>query len=218
MHATMRSTYCYRPLGKDPHLETNSVSGFSLLETVLAVAIFASVIAIAGFFFQNSSKAMSSLANRAYATSRLQSVMDRVITELVSGRFASMVPPIPEKSQWMRFQKVVAPGSPPTYGNPIQIELVQSEEDPVDGQDNDSNGLIDEARVQVWEDFPPHGPTPGEEDAVAVLAINLTNDGLTFTREGAVLLIAMTFQSRPERERPLEFFTLRSGIRMRNSN
>ena len=37
-------------------------------------------------------------------------------------------------------------------------------------------------------------------------------------RDGAVLLIQMTFQTKSERDRPLEIFTLRSGVRMRNSN
>lgn len=195
-----------------------SVRGFTLVEVVISVSIMVVICVALGEFFLKGSRAMSSIAKSTHTSMRLSSVMDRIVSELVSGRFASLDPPIPVQSQWIRFQKVIASGAPPVYGNPVHIELVEAESNSSDNLDNDGDGLVDETGVRIWEDYPPYAVTPGPEDSPTLLATELTSDGLKFTREGAVLLIELTFQAVVERGETPTLYHLQSGVRMRNSN
>lgn len=194
------------------------IQGMTLVETVVAVAISATILVPLGAFFLRSSTAMSSLATRVHATTRMAAVMDRVVSELVSGRFASMTPPLADNSPVIRFEKVIVSDSPPIYGNPIQIEIVPQSSDPPDGADNDGDGLIDEHALRIWEDRSPFGSAPGGGDTATILATTLAPNGLRFTRRGAVLFIEVEFMVRPDPSGEVETFELRSAVRMRNTN
>ena len=195
--------------------KTQRATGLTLVELMIASVVASVALIVGGEFVLKSSKAMSDLAKTSHVATRQTSVMDRIVSELVGARFASMTPPLPDASPLIRFQKVMTSGSPPTYGNPIQIEHYAIEHQ--DKVDNDGDGLIDECGIRIWEDLPPEGTTPGEEDEVVVLSKDLTSDGLTFTRQGAILLIQLKMQS-VDSELVVTQHDLQSGVRMRNSN
>lgn len=193
-------------------------SGITLVETLIAMSITAVILVPLGQFFLESSDAMSSLASRVHATTRMAAVMDRLLSELVSGRFASMEPPLAENSPRIRFEKVIESASPPVYGDPIEIGLVPLDSDPPDGIDNDGDGLIDEHGLRIWKDAAPFGSSPGAEDSPAVVASTVAPGGLRFTRNGAILFVEIDFFVRPDPDEPPETIRLASAVRMRNSN
>jgi len=192
--------------------------GFTLVEIVIAAALGAVLAGVVGSFLVSSASSASSFARQSYVEARLPTLMDRLVSEMVAARFGSMDPPLTADSPFIRFQKPIAAGVPPVYGNPMQVELVAAETSVVDGLDNDGDRLVDERALRIWEDLPPYAQTPGPEDAPVVIAENLTADGLKFTRQGAVVLIEITAQAELEDRGVIRTFTLRSGVRMRNTN
>src|SRR2546427_1424015 len=109
-------------------------AGFSLLELMLVLAILGVVSATVGKTFLDFSRAFSSIAKLTHATSRAQTIMDRLVAEIITGRFISLNPPTPLQSNSLEFQKIVgfAAGAP-VYGNPFHIEAVALESNPTDG-------------------------------------------------------------------------------------
>ena len=190
----------------------------TLPEIVVATLVLTTVFVPIGNVFLNSSRAFSSLAKRAQVTARGPIIMDRLVNQLVTGNFQSLSPSVPEASSWVRFQRIVSvTGDTPTYGNPIQIDLIPMESSITDGTDNDGDGLIDEGGLRIWEDVSPLGTSPGAWDPTSVIAANLARDGLQFTRQGAFLLIDLTFQATVEAGQPPMTFQIQSGVKMRNS-
>ena len=196
----------------------DSRAGFTLLELALALLLVTIISLSVGETFLKFSHAFSSLTKLSYVTTRGTVVMDRIISEMVSGRFATLDPPIPQQSAWIRFERVVdvVDGSP-VYGDPVQIDLVPMESSINDGVDNNGNGLIDEGGIRIWEDADPQGSRPGPEDREVVVEATLTKDGLKFTRKGAVLVVEFTLQAVTERGRPPLLYRLESGVKMRNN-
>lgn len=204
--------------------------GVTLLEIVIGVAITATLSLGVGQFFIHSSGTLNAMAIKSNMTGRGQAVMDRLVSELVTGRFVSMTPPIPEQSSWIRFQRPTGfSGGAAVYGNPVQIELIPTGETDwatvwedwyTDGTPPDPGSMVELAMqsIRVWEDFPPYGTTPGEEDSPTILARNVAPAGLLFTRTGASVEIQLTFIAiGNDQEQSLETFTIVSGVKMRNS-
>jgi hypothetical protein len=133
-----------------------------------------------------------------------------------------MNPGAPKAAPNVEFQRVtgVVNGAP-VFGNPMVIDLAALETAQTgqakDGIDNDGNGLVDEHAVRIWENLPPVAQVPGTEDTVTEICRNATKDGLSFTRQGAVLFVDLTLQEGKKGEAP-STFKLASGIKMRNSN
>ena len=170
-------------------------SGFALIELMLALALTIVVVTAVGRNFLEFSRAFTTLAKLMYTNTRAQLVVDRLLEELVTGNFASLAPAVPVNSNSIEFQKIVGViDGDPVFGNTIHIELVPLESDITDGVDNNGNGLIDEGGIQIWQDLPPYGPTPGVEDLPVLICSKVAPGGLKFTRQGSVLLIDLTFQ------------------------
>lgn len=179
----------------------HSLAGFTLLELTIAISILVIIMAVSGQYFVQSSAAFADLAQRSHLTARGQVVMDRMVREMISGRFVTLDPPIPTESSWIRFEPVVGfDGVTAVYGDPVQIELV-----PVNGQTQQA--------IRYWQDRAPYGTTPGNEDSPTLLAANLESGGLTFTRLGATLQIEARFQGTGDEP---ETLVLTSGVKMRN--
>lgn len=193
------------------------MGGFTLMEVMIAAVIFAvATVSIAPLFVQ-SSEAFSTLTSRSQLTARSQAIMDRLVSEIMLGRFATLDPPIPTQSSWVRFDRIedVIAGTP-IFGNPYHIETTDMESDTTDGVDNDGDGLVDESGIEVWEDFPPHGLTAGPEDNPRLICTNLDQNGLVFTRNGAVVELQLTCQTVLEKGQPPVTVAITSGVRMRN--
>jgi prepilin-type N-terminal cleavage/methylation domain-containing protein len=196
---------------------------FSLVELMVAVAILTVLLLSAGFLFFKSAGAMDSLTRRSHTTSRALVTLDRVEEELLTANFASIVPPVPDRVTRLEFQNIIDVDDvgKPVYGNTIKIGLVPLETGgsltSLDGRDNNRNGLVDEHGIQIWEDAPPEGASPGPEDRATLVCGNATRDGLLFTREGGILFLDFTVQEARNGDLPA-VFSLRTGIRMRNDS
>ena len=81
--------------------------GFSVLELVVTISVFLIALVPLGQLVHNSSRAFSSLAGRTHVATRGQVVMDRLLDEVMAGRFISLDPPVPEGSSRIRFERVV---------------------------------------------------------------------------------------------------------------
>lgn len=192
-------------------------AGFTMMELTIAVAIFLLALIPLGKLVGESNRAFRSLAGRAQIATRGQLVMTRLVEDLSAGRFASLVPAVPENSTSIQFRPITGfSGGSATFGDVTHIELVPLESQADDGLDDDGDGLVDEAGLRIWSDKAPFGATPGAEDKPIMLAENLAANGLTFTREGAVLRVQLTLQARSDPGQPLTLVTLESAARMRN--
>lgn len=197
---------------------SRSDGGMTLPELMVAILVLTTVVVPLGNVFLNSSRAFSSLAKRSQMTARAPAIMDRLVADLVTGKFESLTPAAPALSPWVRFQKIVSVTSGvAAYGNPIQVDLVPMESSITDAVDNDGDGLIDEGGLRIWEDFAPQGTSPGSEDTQTIIAANIAKDGLQFTRQGAFLLVDITFQAVVEPGEPPVTFHVQSGVTMRNA-
>lgn len=204
--------------------------GVTLIELAIGLAITATISIGVGQFFVQSSNALNTMAVKSNMTGRGQAVMDRMLADLTTARFVSMTPAVPDRSNWIRFQRPTGfSGGAATYGNPIQIELIPTgdvdwatvwEDWYTDGTPPDPGSVVQLAMqsIRIWEDFPPHGSTPGTEDTSTLIARNLAPEGLLFTRNGASIEVQLTFIAiGSDAKKGLETFTIVSGVKMRNT-
>ncbi|MCA8959490.1 MAG: hypothetical protein KDC38_03205 [Planctomycetes bacterium] len=178
--------------------------GITMVEMAIGLTIVTIVGTAVGQMFMSSSNLLSQQIRRAHLTARSQVVMDRVIGELLTGQFVTLTPPIPDTSNWIRFQRPVAfSGGSVVYSNPIQIDFVP-----------DQSG--ETGSLRIWQDLAPFSTTtPGNEDIVSIVAENVPSGGLVFNRFGSMLEVNLTMvdTGSPEGDQ----ITIVSGVRMRNS-
>ncbi len=180
-------------------------SGFTLVELTLSLSVFSVISIAAGQSFLTFSTSVTRQVQEAHLASRTQVVMDRLLDEMVTGQFVTMDPPIPDTSNWIRFERPIDfVGTAVVYGNPIQIDLV-------------TNGESQSASLRIWEDIAPLGTSPSTEDNVSIVARNVVTDGLVFNRFGSIIEINLTMFDQIEDYGPPELLTIVSGVRMRNS-
>ena len=187
--------------------------GFTLLELMVSLGLLATVMVPVGYVILSSSRAFSSLAKQSHLVARATVVADRLVDELNNGRLLN--PPNPVQSTWIRFDKIVdVVGGAPVYGDPIQIDLVPMEASNTDNLDNDGDGIVDEGGVRIWTDVAPLGNSPGPEDEQAIISASIAKSGLLFTRQGAMVLLDLTFASVNEPGGAPTDFYLGSGALM----
>lgn len=176
----------------------------TLIELAIAVSLLAVVGGSVCQLFVQSSRAFADQTLRSNLTARSQAVMNRLVVELATGRFISMTPPIPIASDFIRFERPTSfDGTAAVYGNPIQIDLVPN-----------ADGVT--SSLRIWEDVAPTGVTPGTGDTQTLIAGNIAATGLSFTRQGAILEVAVTFLTELESSTLPELLTLNTGVKMRN--
>ena len=191
---------------------------FTMIEITVAFLVFTVVIIPAGKLALDFSNSFSSLSTAMHQSSRGLVVMDRLVHELITGDFASVTLNVPSGGGAIGFRKIVdVQDGVCLFGNPFRIELVPMEPRVDNGKDDDGDGLVDECGIRIWEDLPPHGSSPGPEDSAPVICANTTGNGLKFVRQGAVLLVEVTFQQAGALGEPPRTFTIRSGVKMRNN-
>ena len=200
-----------------PRIPDRSRAGLSLVETMMVVSLLTVVAVTVGKSFLDSSRAYSAVTLMMHTTSRAQTILDRLEAEIITGKFLSIVPVSPFKSNSLTFQKIVGvTNGVPNFGNPFHIEVFPVETNPTDGLDNNGNGLVDEEGVRNWEDFLPYGATPGAEDSPVILCTKLVQNSLHFTQQGSCIVIEMTLQEVIERGKPAKTFHFRSAVKVRN--
>jgi hypothetical protein len=172
---------------------------------------------VTGSAFRELSRGSSTLATRMQSTAHGETIMNRLIDELITGDFSTMIPSAPSASTSIEFRRLASVSNgEPVLGNSIHIELITLESNPTDGVDNNNNGLTDECGIRIWEDFAPTGSTPGVEDSPRTIFSRLAPNGLQFTRAGASLIITLTIQQVVGTGLPTQTVQLQSAVKLRN--
>jgi prepilin-type N-terminal cleavage/methylation domain-containing protein len=211
-------------------------SGYSLVELMIAVTILAMVLGMLSLTGSANSAAFKSGISQAHVDSQLESAMQRVASELrVAGR-TSLDPQLApggatgalEYSQALELvagQIVWSPTRRLSFERPPQ--------EPDDGLDNNSNGLVDEGRLVLTLDV----GTPEERRVVLTnwvpellegeLPDGLDNNGNGLVDErgfcieraadasGESLVVRLSLQRRDANGRPLTK-TMEARVRVRN--
>lgn len=193
-------------------------TGLSLLEILTAVSLLILVVGVVGKNLVNSFQGYISLTNLTYSTTRAQTVMDRLVQQLITGSFTSLNPYDPVDSDFIEFQNIIGVSSgEPIFGGTIRIGLTPMESNVTDGLDNNRNGLVDECGIKVWEN-PPVGAPLGTPVRETLICNHVPNGGLKFTRQGAILLIDLSIQVVDAPGSAPRSFRLVAGVKMRNSS
>jgi prepilin-type N-terminal cleavage/methylation domain-containing protein len=130
-----------------------SKSAFSLLELLISVAIVSFALGLPLALFRSSERMQSTVTTRAALQARARQTLDRIAGQLESSSLGVIPQSVLGAGLWtstVDFQRAGDWNGASVDWSPAErIELVASPDDPNDGIDNDSNGLIDE-RIVLW--------------------------------------------------------------------
>jgi hypothetical protein len=138
-------------------MKRTRTAGFSLVEMVVVASILGFALGVPLMIIRSAERMRSAVTTRGELQAMVRKTLDR-ITQRLEGSRAAMIP-----------QSLLGPGlwSPTVdyevaldwngasvqWGPPERIALLASPEDPDDGVDNDSDGLVDERIVQWTSDI-----------------------------------------------------------------
>ena len=126
-------------------------AGVSLLELIAGVVLFAVVVAVALQSSLASSRVTASLVSTSDLDLQAHRVLEQVTRELGQARLDSMTPEAtaPYGASGLTYERAEIDGTGAiAWSAPRRIEFVQAAGDPLDGTDNDGNGLVDDG--EIW--------------------------------------------------------------------
>lgn len=126
--------------------------GFTLIELVASIVLFAIVILVALQSSLVTGRATASLVSSSELDVQAHRVLDQVTEELMQARAETLSPTAPGApygASALAYERAEATASGAiTWSTTRRIEFVQSAADAVDGMDNDNNGLVDDG--EIW--------------------------------------------------------------------
>lgn len=134
----------------------SSRAGFTIIELMIVSTILAMLMGVVVTTGNSMKSAYSTADAVAAGEARARRAMDQIVEILSTVDRASVTPTIstPLSSSYVEFTPSTGfAGGSPTWGNTGRIELKPSPADPVDGVDNDGNGIIDDNRLVWVRDF-----------------------------------------------------------------
>jgi hypothetical protein len=134
-------------------MKRTRTAGFSLVELVIVAALMGVVLGAPLMIFRSAERMRSSVTTSVELRAMVRQTMDRIAGRLEG----SSVGVIPQSALGAGLWSPVVDfqvargwnGAAVDWGPPERIALQPSPEDPDDGLDNDTDGLIDE-RIVVW--------------------------------------------------------------------
>jgi hypothetical protein len=131
----------------------DSCAGMTIVELAIAVTVLMVVLGIPGLLISTSSRSYSTSATVSDLASNARRSLDSIAAKLEDSAVGQIVEaaggPGLSHSQ-INFRRAVGlTGTTPDWGELERLELQPSPSDPIDGIDNNRNGLVDE-RVVVW--------------------------------------------------------------------
>jgi hypothetical protein len=169
-------------------MKTRTSAGNSLVEALLATTILAglgtlvfSIIGGSGRAFQTQSGYLNALERSRDLANRLASELQGASVGSLQGITSGVPGTMTEGIEFngVVFQNTTAYEGELQLGNPIRIELAEDPADPVDGQDNSGEGLVDERLVTR------------RVNGGAARTLGRCMAGLTFRLTGRTLTIAV---------------------------
>jgi len=213
------------------HIPSGTRAGFSLVEMLIVAVILSLALGMLSMIGQSSERAYQTGTTAAQLEQQTSQAVDRIVVELRPIRMESIAPPLGggavdeiEYTQALGFEAGQVLESPLRR---LALEYVEGELD--DGQDNNSNGLVDERMLVLTEDADGpaerrlvltrwiaeffEGELPnGADDNGNGLA---DESGFHLQREGDTLLVRLTLQ-RPDALRRVMTRTARTSAEVRN--
>jgi prepilin-type N-terminal cleavage/methylation domain-containing protein len=218
-------------------LSRTSSSGreaFTLVEMLISSAIVAIILGAIGMTVLRGKENFRQGVTAAVLEARGRRVLERIVTELQGAETASMTPnPTPPLlgSSSLRFRTSAGYNGTAKLWNPwTRIQFVPDPRDPVNGVDDDGDGMIDEGRVVlVRDDGGPNQVQITLANNVSRLLegekANAADDngnglvdeaGLTFSMDAdQTLTIRLTLGARDPRGRTM-LRTVQTSVRTRN--
>jgi prepilin-type N-terminal cleavage/methylation domain-containing protein len=126
-------------------------AGYTLLEMTVAVMVLGLVLGSVGVFQNMSNDQSQSLIERSQVESRAQRTLNRIVGEL-TGVAQSLLVPDPGSvlgSSTLTYQRAasVSANGSIVWEAPSTLRLEADPADPVNGEDDDGDGLADECRL-----------------------------------------------------------------------
>lgn len=208
-------------------------AGFTLVETMIATTVMAVVLSAIGLTVMSGKDTFSQSVSSAVVESRAHRLLDRIVAELQWAGVATLPtePTLPSGDDQIEFRSCTGfVGAAQAWSDRTFIALVADPDDPRDGLDNDSDGVIDEGQVVLTRDL--GGPNEIQVvlgDGVALRLEGETANGLDDNGNGLVdegglsfvidgdrrLIIRLTLEARDPRGQPL-LRTVQTSVTMRN--
>ncbi len=207
-------------------------AGFTLLESLITVGILALILGAFSTSLMRASGSARTGMSAGELQARTQRIVDRIAQELLAAENASFFPrpQAPASSGLLEYRRLEGfAGGAPQFGPLRRIARAVSPNDPVNGLDDDGNGVVDDGRV-VWVDDvgQPDERTFVWTSWVAPLAAGeqasgaddnanglIDEAGLSFSFQGDVLTIQLTLQ-RPDGEGRILTATATTSVTSRN--
>lgn len=179
--------------------------GLTLLEIVMAAAIF--VVMLGGLYtmIEASSKSVASTVVSSDMDGKAREVLDRLAREIEESSAATFNPAVPLGSGALTFQRVTGyAGGALTFGPAITFGFAYEFGESDNGLDDNGNRRIDEGVL-----------TRTEGGASTTLCRDLREGGIRFTRDGSRIDIALTLDMLDERGRVVSR-TYQTSVSLRN--
>jgi prepilin-type N-terminal cleavage/methylation domain-containing protein len=130
-------------------------AGFTLIEMLISSAIMAVILGAIGLTVLRGKENFRQGVSTAVLDARGRRVLERIVTEMQGAEITSLTPnPTPPLgSSNLRFRSSAGyNGTTPLWTPWSRIQFLPDPRDPVNGVDNDGDGMIDEGRVVLIRD------------------------------------------------------------------
>jgi prepilin-type N-terminal cleavage/methylation domain-containing protein len=134
---------------------TGTRSGFSLVELMVAMLILAALLGAMGMTIMQGSGAFQQGVAANVVESQARRGLDRIAAEFLAAETASLTPAptAPFGASSVDFDKVTGFAGGVATVVPMRMEFQRDPGELDDGIDNDGDGVIDEGRVVLMENF-----------------------------------------------------------------
>ena len=192
---------------------TRRSSGFTLIEVMLVVALFGSILGSVVFVFRSSTRACQVGSTAGHLEAVVNRVLDRIADRLQASSHTTVTPSLvaPFSGPTIDFQRTVGFAAGVVTWSPTERIGFQYRPGELDnGVDDDGDGIVDDGRV-VWTQnlgLANETSTPWAEGVTEYLQGELQNNlddngngliderGLCFTVDVSSVIVRLTLQSR----------------------
>lgn len=145
-------------------MENRRNAGFTVVEVVLAVFLFAVVSGVIVQFSGSGSGAYSTGVTIADLDARNARALERIVREISAASVATLDPPDPAGGDRIEFQRPVGEdGAAVVWSDPVRYTVELAPGELLNGLDDDDNGLIDDGVLVRTEN-------PGADERRTILA------------------------------------------------
>jgi prepilin-type N-terminal cleavage/methylation domain-containing protein len=189
-------------------------AGFSLLEVMVAIAVFSAITATVFTVLRTGQRSFDMGVAYFDVHRAARSAMDQIAQEFRSASANTVLFPTTDS---IYFQKSTGySGGVPTWSNPICFYTAMDAREMDNGIDDDNDGLVDERVLMRREDLPPYGLAIGPEDKTATVSRFVGDAGLSFTLVSANEITVYVSLTRLDSERRPASVTVWQTVLLRN--